>query len=324
MVLRLNLSQNMNLANTKIYCGSNPRLSHAIKNRLEELGFSTSFVAPLYNNVYFIDDNNVVWGAGPMTQERFKRHSHKEICPAHLLLGDFSVRVPDKALAYDMMVEMGFRCAIKLTRGLTGEEYAREFPGNKVLVCTEGVFDFVDLSANPIDYKEFVEIYELIKETGSPIDNLPNSFVLNGTMQEKLAVIQILEREGMECCRRFKEAIKEWHFMFEKGYKPEINGVAASSKDDVPEITFSEFMDYFSGNKPAPKSLPKINGYTGRYNADENLVVYGCAEIDADLIKGIFKVSQSNTKGNRRIENIVLNSWVIISMGELEEIVRAI
>jgi hypothetical protein len=70
--------------------------------------------------------------------------------------------------------------------------------------------------------------------------------------------------------------------------------------------------------------LPVINDYTGEYIEEENIVQYGCAKIDFDLIETIVCTSTAQPKGNRFIKSITLNSDVEITFDQLQKIYNSV
>ena len=77
--------------------------------------------------------------------------------------------------------------------------------------------------------------------------------------------------------------------------------------------------------------LPEINGYNGEYIKGTNIVKYGCAEIDADIITRFVGetieydlCNNGLRRGNRKVRGIMLDSGVEITIEDAWEIAKVI
>ena len=82
-------------------------------------------------------------------------------------------------------------------------------------------------------------------------------------------------------------------------------------------MTFHEAINFFV-NKLTKPELIQINNHSGEYDKQNGLVIYGCAKIDAQLIRNI----ATQYMGNRQIQSVKLDSGVEITYEQAEGIME--
>lgn len=71
--------------------------------------------------------------------------------------------------------------------------------------------------------------------------------------------------------------------------------------------------------------LPVVNGYTmDEYKKDRLTVKFGCAEISVGFLRDVLRIMNSSYEGNRKLEKITLDSGVILSKTDVENIFKYI
>lgn len=72
-------------------------------------------------------------------------------------------------------------------------------------------------------------------------------------------------------------------------------------------------------------SLPTINSYAGTYLPDENVIKYGCAKLDVNMLTAIMAMNKhSNNNSNRIIDSIKLDSGIEILYSDIKKCVEYI
>lgn len=174
-----------------------------------------------------------------------------------------------------------------------------------------------DEDGSPFDVAEILPINKMdIK------NRFPASFTVEskGNPELKRLISKMLKEAGWEdspfnyCEGRPTDA--EYHASAHLG---RIGGDNNKSN----HFSFQDFVAIYHGFKEYEKliQLPKINGYDGRYDKENNLIIYGCAEMSVDLIINLNKCI-TTTCGNRHVTSFKLDSEVEISADQIKAIVE--
>ena len=193
------------------------------------------------------------------------------------------------------------------------------------LTYKEFVAKFKD---TPLSFKSTEKIPNNMdtKKTGK--DNLPSKFVIPDAGNAALAIsLLLVERE--EICDSYYREPDSYFLAYdptkEKHHKT-VFGFGENVDHDFPTISLSDFLQYWTGEKQyvEPPKLPEVNGYQGKYLADQNIVKYSCAEISEGLIQDFVKFCHPKRIGNRQPIGVVLNSGVTLKLEDCRKILKVI
>jgi hypothetical protein len=92
-----------------------------------------------------------------------------------------------------------------------------------------------------------------------------------------------------------------------------------NASSDIEKLKESGVLDlWFEPVYEEEKKLPKINGYDGNYDAQNNVVKYGCAEFKELYLRELYKCQEIGS--NRVIIDIKLDSGAHIKFSQIKEI----
>lgn len=344
----------MNIENTKIRIGDNPELSEVIQKRLFEFGVKwwiNGSIASYTSKPFLYIDSRKCISYG-VSEEVFLAHECKEIPAASLLIPEgFMIKVnskEEKVKVINLLIGVGY----KSFNGENGEEYVKRFAfySEDVIMQKYGGFTFLGgiISGRSINFTidQLEEVYKLVNKsefenkaddqnkmnpntynsntTSTSVDiksRFPSVFTVESARnpERKKIVYKMLESAGYEDPYNRANKVDEYPgshvYIDEDG---ELNGMVRPAKH---HFSFEQFVSIYNGFKeftPKPK-LPEINGYPGKFDKENSLITYGCAEIPARLFKDLNRWI-TETSGNRHVSSITLNSGVIIFAEQIKEV----